>query len=227
MRAWWSGRRHGDQRAVGDGRPPPPPVPGELAVRRLTQEHGSGIRFVGDPPPGSAPAGILTPWSTAPDGLPPTGDALVAATPGVALAVLTADCAAVALGSPEGVFAAVHAGWRGAMAGVVQQAVAALRGSGATEVVAALGPCINPCCYEFSPADLDRVSARYGPAVRADTRHGRPALDLPAAVDAALADAGVAAAERHGSCTACGPDAFSFRRARDEARQALFVWRQP
>lgn len=221
MRAWWSGRAQGDQRVAGDGRPPPPPVPAGLVVHRLTQEHGAGVRFVGEPPPGASPAR----WSAGPGGAAPIGDALVATTPGVALAVLTADCAAIALGSSEGVFAAVHAGWRGLLAGVVQQAIAVARACGASEPVAALGPCIHPCCYEFSPADLDALAARYGPAVRAETTDGRPALDLPAAVDGALAEAGVEAAGRHGSCTACGPDAFSFRRSRDEARQALFVWR--
>ena len=91
-----------------------------------------------------------------------------------ALAILTADCASVALGSAEGVFGAVHAGWRGLLAGVVEATVAAMRARGAGDVVGALGPCIHPECYEFSDADLDAVAAAYG---RRRARAGRRKVD--------------------------------------------------
>jgi YfiH family protein len=153
-----------------------------------------------------------------------TGDALVSEAPSVALAILTADCASIALGSPEGVFAAVHAGWRGLVAGVVEQAVAAMGSLGATGVVGALGPCIHPECYEFSEPDLDPVAARYGQAVRGRTSSGRTALDLPAAVSAALAGAGVRQVDTVAGCTACAGGYFSHRARRDRGRQALVVW---
>ncbi len=93
------------------------------------------------------------------------GDALVTTRPGVVLAVLTADCAPVALASPEGVVAVAHAGWKGAEVGILEATVEVMRAHGATHIDAALGPCIGPCCYEFGPADLDRLAARFGPAV--------------------------------------------------------------
>ena len=151
-------------------------------------------------------------------------DALVVAGPGPAAAVLTADCGAVALASPEGVVAAVHAGWRGIVAGVVEEAVQRMRDLGATEVSGALGPCIHPSSYEFSEEDLAPVMDRYGPGVRGRTSEGHPALDLPAAVDAALRRAGVRPADGVDACTAASTRYFSHRARRDAGRQALVVW---
>jgi copper oxidase (laccase) domain-containing protein len=131
----------------------------------------------------------------------------------------------VALGSPEGIHGAVHVGWRGLVAGVVDRAVAAMTALGATAVVAGLGPTIHPCCYAFGPDDLDAVAAVAGDGVRSVTKAGTPALDLPAAVRARLAAAGAPVVVDVDVCTACGGDGFSFRARADDARQALFVWR--
>ncbi len=151
-------------------------------------------------------------------------DALVAGSPGVALCVLTADCAPLALGSPEGVFAAVHAGWRGLAAGVVESAVRHLRDRGATEISGVLGPCIHAGCYEFGVGELDLVADTYGRAVRATTTAGRPALDLVAGVAAALTAAGGRLDDVVDVCTACGGGQFSHRARADVGRQALVVW---
>jgi hypothetical protein len=152
------------------------------------------------------------------------GDSLVSDAASGALAVLTADCASLALGSEEGVFAAVHAGWRGLSEGVVEASVATMRAMGATEVAGALGPCVHPCCYEFSDGDLARVAAVHGDAVRGRTSTGRPALDLPAAVSAALAAAGATETVGVDACTGCGGGYFSHRARGDTGRQALVVW---
>ncbi len=151
-------------------------------------------------------------------------DALVSEGPADALAVLTADCASIALGSPEGIFGAVHAGWRGLVEGVVEHAVDVMGERGATEVVGALGPCIHPGCYEFSESDLDRVAARLGDGVRARSNVGSPALDLPAAVGAALARAGATERATPSRCTGCAGGYFSHRARGDSGRQALVVW---
>ena len=152
------------------------------------------------------------------------GDALVSDRPGVALCVLTADCGALALSSPEGVFAAVHAGWRGLLDGVVEATVGEMRARGATDVVGALGPCIHAGCYEFSGPDLDAVAATYGDTVRGRTSTGRPALDVPAGIGAALARAGARTIDGVDVCTACGDGYFSHRARHDRGRQALVVW---
>ena len=154
-----------------------------------------------------------------------TADAAVTDAPRSVLAVLAADCAPVALVSPEGVVAAVHAGWRGLVAGVLERAVNGARLLGATELRAVLGPCIHPECYEFGAADLDSVAAQYGDSVRSVTADGQPALDVPAAVRAALRGAGVADVDDVDVCTACSDDYFSWRARCELARQALVVWR--
>jgi hypothetical protein len=151
-------------------------------------------------------------------------DALITTRRDIALAIFTADCAPIALASPEGVIGAVHAGWRGVAGGVIDAAVARLRRLGATQIVAALGPCIHAGCYEFSPADLNMVVDRLGPNVASVTTAGRPALDLPAAVRTSLGALGVELVADDETCTACSPAHFSHRARRDAGRQAALVW---
>lgn len=152
----------------------------------------------------------------------PVGDAAVATDPDVVLAILSADCGPVALVAP-GAVAAVHAGWRGVTAGVVEAAVARVGELGGVPVRAVLGPCVRPCCYEFSPAHLEPIVARLGPGVAARTGEGRPALDLPRAISTALAQAGVHDVVDLGPCTACSPDHFSHRRDGRTGLQAMLV----
>lgn len=174
----------------------------------LRQVHGDVVHVVTEPGGGAGE----------------TGDALVSRTPGVALAVLTADCAPVALASGEGVVAAVHAGWRGLVTGVIARAVDQMRALGAGEVEAALGPCIHAECYEFSARDLDAVAAVLGDGVRAVTATGTPALDVPAAVRAALEGAGVRLVRDVDVCTACSAEHYSHRARGELERQAVVVW---
>jgi YfiH family protein len=153
-------------------------------------------------------------------------DALVTALPGVAIGVVTADCAPVALGSPEGIAGVAHAGWRGLEAGVIQATIETMRRLGATEVTAVLGPCIHAGCYEFGATDLDRVAARLGPSVRARYGARGAALDVPAAVAAAVAAGGAELAGDADVCTACSDRHWSWRARSDAPRQATVVWRQ-
>jgi YfiH family protein len=153
------------------------------------------------------------------------GDALVTTHPHACLAVLGADCALVALGSPEGVAAVAHAGWSGLVAGVIERTVETMRSLGAETVVAYRGPCIGPECYEFSEPDLDTVAERLGEGVRARSRSGGAALDIPAAVAAALSASGAELVGASATCTACSPSHFSHRARRDTGRQAVAVWR--
>jgi hypothetical protein len=154
-------------------------------------------------------------------------DAVVTAETGCAVAVLTADCAPVALASAEGVIGLAHAGWRGVAAGVIDATVGEMRALGATTIEAVIGPCIHPECYAFGPDRLDEVAAVLGDGVRATTAAGRPALDLPAAVRAALVAAGVdpGAISDVGTCTACSPHYFSWRARAELQRQAAVIWR--
>jgi hypothetical protein len=135
----------------------------------------------------------------------------VSTDPDAVLAILTADCAPVALVAP-GVVGAVHAGWRGILAGVLEAAVAEVRSRTTGPVRAVLGPCIHRECYEFSAADLDPLVARLGPEVAGRTAAGGLAFDLPRAVQLALAGAGVTDVTDADVCTACSSDHFSHRR---------------
>jgi YfiH family protein len=215
--AWWSGRGHGDQRTVTTTTLPPA-VPAGLTVHRLRQVHGAGVVVVDAPPPPGCAS-----WETSRAGAP-EADAVVAVGPRSCLVVLTADCAPVALGSPEGIHGAVHVGWRGLRADVIARAVDAMAALGASAVVAGLGPTIHPCCYGFGPGELDAVAAVVGDDVRAETSRGATALDLPAGVRRKLREAGAELVVDVDRCTACGGDAFSYRARGDHARQALFVW---
>jgi polyphenol oxidase len=143
---------------------------------------------------------------------------------GPVLAIHTADCAPVALVSPEGILGAVHAGWRGLQAGIVEATVAQMRTEGASTVRAVLGPCIHAECYEFGTEDLERLVARLGPQVRGQTSNGRPAFDAPAAVERALRRAGVDSPDVVPVCTACDTRFFSYRARGDDGRQAMLVW---
>ncbi len=100
------------------------------------------------------------------------GDALVSSLPGAPLAVFSADCALVGLASPQGVVGAVHAGWRGLLAGVIERAAATMREQGATDIAAVVGACIGPECYEFKAADLAPLVEAYGPSLASVERDG-------------------------------------------------------
>jgi copper oxidase (laccase) domain-containing protein len=175
----------------------------------LRQVHGSGVVVVERPGAN----------------LGQEADAAVTCCTDAALAVLTADCAPVGLSSPEGVVGVLHAGWRGLTAGVVGATVASMRSLGATQVFAALGPCIWPHAYRFSEGDLAAVVSVFGPEVRSVDAEGCPALDLPKAVAVALERAGASLVAQAGICTHCSGDHWSWRARRDEARQATVVWR--
>ncbi len=152
-------------------------------------------------------------------------DGLITDLADVVLGIWVGDCAPVALISDSGRIGAFHAGWRGIEAGVLQRGVAAVRRSTDVVVSAVLGPCIHPCCYAFGADDLERLVGRLGPTVVGRTRDGKPALDVPAAVRAALGEVGVVLDDRS-TCTGCNPDRFYSHRARGERqRQVMALWR--
>lgn len=152
------------------------------------------------------------------------GDIAVTDLDDAVLATWVADCAPLVLVGADREFAVVHAGWKGLAAGVIDAAFAAI-----TEPVveAMLGPTIHPCCYEFGAGDLAAVAAGvHAPPARvgAITSGGRPALDVPAAVEMGCARHGVAVARLAG-CTGCAYDGFSHRVRADPQRQVVAAWR--
>ncbi len=155
------------------------------------------------------------PW----EGAPPQADAIATRAPGLAVAALAADCAPVLLADAgAGVVAAAHAGWRGALDGVVAATVEAMLGLGARRgrIAAAVGPCIGQAAYEVGPEfverflDEDRGHARHFAGGRGD----RAMFDLPGFVLGRLRAAGVEDCAWTGHCTHGAPARFfSYRRA--------------
>ena len=158
-----------------------------------------------------------------PDDQRPHADAIVTATPGLILGIVTADCAPVLLADLEaGVIAAAHAGWRGAVAGVTDQAIAAMLslGARAERIVAAIGPCIARACYEVDRAFAEQLLTDDPGNDRflSDGPRGQPHFDLEAYVAARLAAAGVQRVEALGLDTYALEDRFfSYRRATHRA----------
>lgn len=153
----------------------------------------------------------------------PRADAVVTATRGLAVGALTADCAPVLLADAvAGVVGAAHAGWRGAVDGVVEAAIAAMETLGASRrrLRASVGPCIGQPAYQvgfdFQQLFLERdaESARFfmQPAAGA-----RPHFDLAGYVSLRLTRAGIEPAPGGQACTYAGADEFfSFRRSQAE-----------
>lgn len=156
----------------------------------------------------------------------PEADALVTRVPGIALAVLVADCVPVLLAARRSdVIAVAHAGRRGVTAGVVPATVTAMQELGArpSRVVAKVGPAICGRCYEVPAAMQEEVCATV-PEARSTTAAGTPGLDLRAAVVAQLITAGVLAIEVESWCTAECDDLYSHRRDGVTGRFAGLVW---
>ncbi|MFA5955679.1 peptidoglycan editing factor PgeF [Hyphomicrobium sp.] len=173
-------------------------------VVTLYQEHGTTALEVTTPPSRAAL---------------PHADAVVSATPGLVIGVLTADCAPVLLADAEaGIVAAAHAGWRGAINDVAGSAVREMERLGARRdrIVAAIGPCIGQAAYEVGPefeaTFLERNPEFSAYFTRSDA-NARPHFDLPGFVAMQLRAAGVVSVEDLSLCTSENESLFfSYRR---------------
>jgi polyphenol oxidase len=178
-----------------------------VAADRLAtpyQVHGTDVAIV------------ETAWAP---GRGPKADAVVTDRPGVALGIGTADCGPIFFADPEArVIGAAHAGWRGALAGVAEAAIAAMETLGARRrrIVAVLGPSISQANYEVGPEMVaqftaaDTANARF---FAPSPRDGHALFDLPGYTVARLEAAGVTAANMD-FCTYAEPARFfSYRRA--------------
>ena len=151
----------------------------------------------------------------------PTCDALITREPGIALAVMVADCIPLLLSSST-VVGAVHVGRRGLMNSVAIKAVEAMRKLGADQIHAQLGPSICGRCYEVPQELADEVVAKH-PAASSLTNNLTPALDLPRALIADLV-ANSVTYEASTICTLENDEYFSYRRHNITGRNAGVVW---
>lgn len=143
-------------------------------------------------------------------------DALVTALPGVVLSVLTADCQPVLFADVEaGVIGAAHAGWRGALSGVLEATADAMRDLGATRITAVIGPTISQRAYEVGWDFMEGFTAEDPDYERffSGGPDGKPMFDLPAFGLSRLRAAGIEA-QWTGHCTYSDPERFfSYRRS--------------
>ena len=155
---------------------------------------------------------------TAPLDPRPRADALVTATPGLGLAVLTADCQPVLFSDPQaGVIGAAHAGWRGSRDGVLEATLDAMEALGANRaaITAVIGPTISQAAYEVGPEFLDGFLQNDPDSQRffATGTGDRMLFDLPGYSQQRLRQAGIGHADWTRHCTYRDPERFfSFRR---------------
>lgn len=155
------------------------------------------------------------PWKA-----PPEADAIVTATPGLAIGILTADCAPVLFCDAKArVVGAAHAGWRGALSGIVEATVATMAKLGAdpARIVATIGPAISQKAYEVGGeflAEFVATEPESAAFFATDEGSGEPHFDLAAYVAARLERAGVGTIADLGICTYCDETRlFSYRRS--------------
>lgn len=199
--------------------------PRDLVV--AAQVHGAGVAAVTDADRGRGAVSL--------DDALPGVDSLVTDRPGPVLVTLAADCLPLVLVDPAaGVLAAVHAGWRGLAAGVVESAVQAMAALGARpdRMVAGIGPAVAARTYQVSDEVAIAVRRRMddaGDGVLAPDGPGHWLLDLPSAAHELLARAGVPTEAVHVAATATGAGGpfFSDREARPCGRFGLFARLRP
>jgi hypothetical protein len=149
----------------------------------------------------------------------PRADAMVTTMPGLALAITTADCGPVLFADAQaGVIGAAHAGWRGAVTGVLESALQAMERLGAerSRVVAVLGPTISQAAYEVGPEFVQRFAEEAPGHERFFRPSGKPGhamFDLPGFIGARLDAAGIGSFTNLGLCTYSDEERFySYRR---------------
>ena len=186
--------------------------------RRVSQHLGADTVITAHQIHSATAVAVQQPWA---DDQRPRADAIVTTARGLALGVLSADCAPILFADAEaGVVGAAHAGWRGALTGIAEATIAAMEQLGARResIHAAVGPCIGQDAYEVGPEFEQEFLARDAANARFFRRPvpgQRPRFDLPGYVANRLVETGVRC-ESVAPCTFAGPDAFfSYRRSQD------------
>ena len=204
----------------------------------LRVEHGFGVRRMSPPDDVVRPLqvhGVEVARIENGAAFPGEADAILASSPGACVGVITADCVPILLSDESGgAVAAIHAGWRGLTAGVVERGIAALRTETSESLVAVIGPHIGVCCYEVDAPVIDACRERFGAAADAAIRlnqqkAGHAMLELARLVEIDLERGGLAAEcvarlEPGGSaaCTNCDAERFhSYRRDGERSGRLL------
>jgi YfiH family protein len=171
-------------------------------------EHLLGLKQVH----GTTVITVTAPWGI---GAAPPADAMVTTEKNLALSIITADCAPVLFANADGtIIGAAHAGWRGALAGILEATAAAMYSLGAQTITAAIGPCIHQRSYEVTDTLRGPILAQH-PEAETFFKPGRGHhwhFNLPAYCQSRLAAAGVTAEILPHDTCADAPNFFSHRR---------------
>ncbi len=192
----------------------------------LEVDHGFGVRGLPLPPglvrPRQVHGNAVVTVDACSKTPTPEADVIVSARPEIPIAVVTADCVPILLAGAGGrAVAAVHAGWRGLARGIIAAAVEALSEIGVDpgDLVAVIGPCVGPCCYEVDTPVRDALARCFADTLSSAsraTRRGHVQLDLGLLARTALAAAGVdpsCIGALEDACTSCDSQRFhSYRR---------------
>lgn len=153
-------------------------------------------------------------------------DALVTNIEGTALTVFSADCTPVLLYDKENrVIAAIHSGWRGTVKNISAKCVKLMReafGSNPKNIIAAIGPCIGPCCFEFGPDAVDYFDKAY----LKPTENGKYIVDIQSIISDSLLSCGLLSDNIDISdiCTVCHSDMFySYRKHKDKTGRQIAI----
>lgn len=183
-------------------------------VQMVKQVHGDGVLVVEEPRSGEEL---------------PVADAMITNRLGVGLATIHADCVPVVLVDPvRRVIGAVHAGWKGTLAGIVPKTLARMEaeyGSRPADCWAAIGPAIGACCYRVSPERIKLFQEKW-PQLDLAGAYQEAVLDLAAINRQFLEDLGVAPGhiDQAGLCTSCqSADFYSFRREQTTGRMLSLI----
>lgn len=150
-------------------------------------------------------------------------DGLMTRTPGLTLMVRVADCSAVALWAPGKAAMILHAGWRGAAAGILQKGLGLMSGEGIdpSGLSAHLFPSARSCCYEVREDIFPSLPESMLPFIV--KRQGSYFLDIPGYLENILAERGCRSVTVDSRCTVCTPSFFSYRRDATPKRHGAWI----
>ncbi len=211
----FAGARKGVRHFFGTRRGGSEPGPARVVVS-VKQVHGTDVLVLDRPVDGGQD--FTGEW-----------DALVTDQPGVLLTVRTADCVPVLIHDPvREVVAAVHAGWRGAVAGILPKTLAVMTqrfGSQPESLRVSLGPSVGACCYEVDEPVLSQLRGAYAdwPSLVQETGSGKAMLNLRGLVRGQARSSGVRDDGIHAVslCTVCHPTLFYSYRREGEVRGTM------
>ncbi len=154
------------------------------------------------------------------------GDALATSSSEKVIAITVADCLPLLLIEESGILSLLHLGWRGIEQGLLEKSIQLIKTKSNESMSAVMGPCINPCCYEFSQNAMDNLVEKYGSKIVSKTLAGALSLNIKECVRGILSSCDVEVKYDDPFCTNCDPRHWSFRSDGTGKRQVMIAWKE-